>query len=153
LDGQQQALRRYYGRLLALLPSFGEAADPDGLGYYDLTGAKEWSSRPVDVRQWVHAMVRVGGGKKRALVVSNFSDHDQTVQLPLLPNGSKAMLTDMGILDDDTIYTFTEELATEDEDGKPRQVSLSAKWKDLYAKGEISIVVPRWTGSVLTVSP
>lgn len=153
LDARQQALRRYYSRLIALAPTFGVASDPAGLGYYDLTQASEWSGRPQDVQRWVHAYARAGGGKARALVVANFSDHDQSVDLPLKPNGSAALLQELGIRNDGTAYAFTEALATEDEDGNPRTATLTAQGAALHASGTLTVTVPRWTASVLKVSP
>jgi hypothetical protein len=153
LDRRQQALRRYYARLIALAGSFGMAGDPDGLGYYELTQAAEWSARPTETQRWIHAFGRAGGNKPRALVISNFSDHDQNVDVPLTVNGSDALLRDLAIRNDNTAYTFTEALATEDEDGDPRTFARTVTGAELHASGRIAVTVPRWAASVLLVTP
>jgi Alpha amylase, catalytic domain len=152
LDGRQQALRRYYARLITLAGSLGEASDPDGLGYYDLTQSAEWGQRPQETQRWIQAFARCGGGKAPALVVNNFSDHDQTVDLPLRPHGNDRMLAEFGIRDDPTVYTFTEALATENEDGVPQPLTLTATGAQLHSSGRLTVTVRRWTAATLLLT-
>ncbi len=111
LDARSLALRRYYSRLVALTnePAFSAAE-----GYYDDVSANN-TGLGDDFNHWLYCFIRTNS-TSRYLVIANFDRSNAksyTVRL------TSEMLSQLGIANDATGYTFTDRLNTEDDNGNP----------------------------------
>ncbi len=152
LDATELALQNYYRQLV----EFSDHIPTDG-NYFDITHHGVLNG---DNPEWVYAYARTAtstsGYGYGMVIISNFSETEIPLSLGFKYNNGNSLLEGLGIENDPgKNYIIGELVNVAYEDGTPRPESqrvFYATGSQLYAGNTISIVIPRWSTSVLYTS-